>query len=103
MFYLDGELVKLKYPLQSFSVAEQQGIKLPSLFKPEKLEKRHIYTWIYVGLLADCSYISRKQVKQNFKKYSMNELLEAVYTALNVNMREKGSLNKLADYMEEVN
>ena len=102
MLYLNERKIELHYPLQSFARAELQGLKLPSLFKPDVLKRRHVYAWLYIGLLAEYPDFSMQQVRKNFRKYSVDQLLEAVYTALNVDLKEADSLVKLAKYMEEV-
>ncbi len=102
MVHFDKKPVRLRFPLQSFVAAEEQKMKLPSLFHPKKLSKRHLYKWIYVGLLSEYPSITRQQVRVNFMKYSVDQLAEIVYAPLEVNVKDKGSLEKLSFYMEEV-
>lgn len=95
--------VNLKFPLASLAISEDQQLKLPSLLEPEKLGKRHAYKWLYVGLLAEFPQITIAEVKKAFRKYSKEELLEAVYSSMAVDMNSTDSLQQLAEIMEEVN
>lgn len=100
MLYFKDEPVKLQFPLASLARVEEQQFKLPSLLEPEKLRKRHAYKWLYVGLLAEFPQITLQEVKRDFRKYSKEELLRAVYDGMAVDMKSKGSVQKLSEIME---
>ena len=101
LFYKDKP-VKLKFPLKSLAASQEEQLKLPSLLEPEKLRKRHAFLWLYVGLLEEFPQITLQEVKRDFKKDSKDELLEAVYSSMAVDMNSKDSLQKLSVIMEEV-
>lgn len=94
--------VELHFTLASLAASEAQQLKLPSLLEPEKLCKRHAFKWLYVGLLADYPAITLAEVKKAFRKYSKEELLQAVYDGMATDMNSKDSLQKLSEIMEEV-
>lgn len=102
MLYFNDKPVELHFTLASLAASEAQQLKLPSLLAPEKLGKRHAYKWIYVGLLAEYPAITMTEVKKAFRSYSKEELLQAVYDSMAVDMNSKDSVQKLSEIMEEV-
>lgn len=102
MLLYKDEPVALHFPLASMAISEDQQLKLPSLLEPEKLRKRHAFKWLYVGMLAEFPQITLQEVKKAFRKYSKEELLQAVYDGMAVDMNSKDSLQKLSEIMEEV-
>lgn len=102
MLYFNDKPVELHFPLASLAASEAEQLKLPSLLEPEKLRKRHAFPWLYVGLKAEYPAITLAEVKKSFRKYSKEELLQAVYDGMAVDMNSKDSLQKLSEIMEEV-
>lgn len=94
--------MELQFPLKSLARSQEEQLKLPSLLEPEKLDKRHAFPWLYVGLKAEFPQITLQEVKRDFRKYSKDELLKAVYSGIAVDMNSKDSLQKLSAIMEEV-
>lgn len=94
--------MELQFPLKSLAASQEEQLKLPSLLEPEKLRKRHTFPWIYIGLKVEFPQITLQEVKRDFRKYSKDELLEAVYSGMEVDMNSKDSLQKLSVIMEEV-
>lgn len=94
--------MELHFTLASLAASEAQQLKLPSLLVPEKLRKRHAYKWLYVGMLAEYPAITLAEVKKAFSSYNKDELLQAVYDGMAVDMNSKDSLQKLSEIMEEV-
>lgn len=102
MLYYKDKPVKLQFPLKSLAESQEEQLELPSLLEPEKLRKRHAFPWIYIGLKAEFPQITLQEVKRDFRKYSKDELLEAVYNSLEVDRNSEDSLERLSIFMEEV-
>lgn len=102
MLYYKEKPVELHFPLASLAASEAEQLKLPSLLEPEKLRKRHAFPWLYVGMLAEYPAITLAEVKKAFRSYSKDELLQAVYLGMAVDVCNKNRLQKLSEIMEEV-